>query len=223
MSDPSHPIMGDTTKNILWHVENLLPGVLVMAAIPSERLPTALDSGVGKVESALVFICAAYVIGVVIFVASRMVFDRLCWRYIHPTVFYLFAKDEFRRSGTPCRWWDDFAKNTRQIKDIYDYVRSEAEHKSTFRTQQIDERRRRIRLVRSSIVPVALWAWILLPPIAAVVATLTMILLFAYGEVTIFEEALADRQDKPMDLDAIVVHQDGQQENEKDKCSATCN
>ena len=158
MGNPTHPVVSDTTKNILWHVENLLPGVLVMAAIPPARLPTALASSASKVESTLAFVCATYVIGVVIFVASRMVFDRLCWRYVHPTVFFLFAKDEFRRSGKTCRWWRDFAKNARQVKDVYDYVRNEAEHKSTFRTQQVDERRRRIRLVRSSIIPVALWA-----------------------------------------------------------------
>ncbi len=204
MSDPTHPIVGGTTKNILWHVENLLPGVLVMAVIPRTWLPTALGSGTDKVESTLAFLCAAYVLGVVIFVASRMICDRFCWRYVHPTVFYLFARDEFRRSGKACQWWGDFAKNARQIKDVYDYVRSEAEHKSTFRMQQIDERRRRIRLIRSSILPVALWAWVLLStPIAALGAALAMILLFTYGEVTIFEEALADRQDKPIDLDVL--------------------
>ncbi len=208
MGDPA----GDQAKRLiltgsgmLWHLENLVPGVVLLGALSQTKSMLNIPLGLGPVADTTMFLSLAYVAGMFSIGVGRIAFDRLCWRVLHPAAFSLLGRDTWFGENGEKLTWLEMIRRSADVEAFYDEVRKHAEETDAYRLQQVADRRRRGRLIRSCILPVALLGWVSFSPLAGVILGFFGAVLFAYSELAIFEEAWAAWPEKQIRLGALVV------------------
>jgi hypothetical protein len=175
------------------HVENLVPGVitlfLLLSLVPKSVLAPAEDSAASVLlanQFAIggLFVAASYLIGIFTVAVCRCVIDPISAVLPRPWLFKLFyPKFRGQSAGEVSRQYHDATQTG---------LASENEYKRT----ETKNRRERGRLVRSGILPLALFVWYVsagLSPwirvTSEIVASVLGVLLYAYVELTIYQES----------------------------------
>lgn len=185
------------------HFENLVPGIvslyLLYCCAPSFLDSKLLDPKYPAIITGIVLIAIAYLIGVVAVTASRLVLDTASKLFFRWLLLFLFIHRIF--GATFVR-----GANSEYRKGIK--LALSEKNQSNVIKNEIIKRRGRTRLIRSALAPSIIWAssdcssghcsnwctnsyWIIL-------TFLFFCVLYAYAEVTIYEECLlATNYDPP--------------------------
>jgi hypothetical protein len=174
-------------EKLIEHLENLVPGIVTLACVAWRVPPTANVFANPMLQklieqqpfiSGLTLVASAYLIGVLVFVASRLVLDTISSLTLRPILLKLYR-------------WSEFGFNPRLINRKYrlalDSARRQSQSSST--RQEVARRRQRGRLVRTLLVPLFILLW----PFRDVRQTLcigsALLLVYSYSEVAIYQEA----------------------------------
>ena len=174
-------------EHLLAHVENLAPG-LVTVLFLAIQVPasTTLVSNTKVLEllqqqfiAGLLLIAVAYLLGVAIFVVSRLVFDTLSALTVRPVLLKLF------------RWKDFDSFNPMKINARYRLALNAALAKDKDHPirQEVVTRRQRGRLIRTLMIPAEVLAYPSSGLLGATLALVALLVLYAYAEVSIYQEA----------------------------------
>jgi hypothetical protein len=174
------------------HLENLLPGLitlpLLLSIVPVNvqnrfRAPSAMNLLGSDAIRVGVFLATAYVIGVIAVVVSRLAIDWFSSLWPRPLMLRLSRN---ALTGTK----DEV--NAKYRKALGDVLSCGLDQK----IKEVLKRRERGRLIRTSLIPLILAAWIASADHSLVVRLLlegfvfvAILLLYAYVEVTIYHEA----------------------------------
>ena len=174
------------------HIENLVPGVVTLSLAlhlvsRSQVLGTASASPFDDVFVAgATFIAAAYLVGIVAVAVSRFMIDPVSEWLPRPLLLRLHYPERFRTKKRP-------EINDAYRKAIHDAQAAENDKK----WNEVRKRRERGRLIRTAMIPLLIVPWIIFSgsPIAYIVgaeiiAYLFILVLYAYIEVTIFQECI---------------------------------
>ena len=182
--------MGDLPvdkKSFFSHIEALVPGIATLflgATLVPESVANSIENSVmiklflkQSFIAGSVFIALSYLTGVLIFAVSRAVVDTLSELLPRWILLLVFEWKEFKDGRKP---W--------QVNDTYRKKLYKARGRKEWQPE-IDKRRERGRLIRTTVVPVALilsnlipWAW------ACIVSVATVTIVYSYIELSIFKE-----------------------------------
>jgi hypothetical protein len=180
------------------HIENLLPGivtlVLLMVVLPLKAingidvtLAASLFSNV--VIGGATFIAASYLAGIFVVALSRCVIDPLSGWLPRRVLFRLSDPDRFRGADSRAVRHAYWSATQRALESGNEYTRSE-----------IKNRRERARLLRSALIPMALFVWTVSGNVGLagkifceVVVLVLGLFLYAYLELAIYLEAEGSR------------------------------
>jgi hypothetical protein len=172
----------------LSHVENLVPGFVTLLMVatllpPGYRNPIQNPDVVRLLAEpvflALLAVSAAYLVGAIVFEVSRLLLNPASAWTLRP-IFLRISCEGFR------------GKLRKGINAHYGFTLGRAlscENKPDIR-QEVVRRRQRARLIRTCLAPALLAAarcpypWVALP-----VAFIAILAIYAYAEVTIYQEA----------------------------------
>lgn len=181
------------------HIENLLPGMVILM-LSSVVIPQAIIKQMTtETSTALlshpfvatgVFAAASYVVGVIAIALSRFAVDRPSEWIPRPVLLKLFSRGKVLDSLN--------TQGRRNINEKYrDRIKQALGSNSEEIRKEVVKRRERGRMVRTALIPVMVTAWLVgsrdsvaLGVIAVAIAFLLFILIYAYVEVTIYEECL---------------------------------
>ena len=175
------------------HIENLVPGmatlVLLLALLPKTVLDTASDSAApALLKNAFVaggvFVATSYLLGIFIVAICRCVIDPISSAWPRPRLFRLFYQGRFT------------GKTNAEINQAYrDAIQAALVSESEYKRAEIKNRRERGRLLRSGILPAALFFWWIAgdltvwAKIPIQIGGLAIgVFLYAYIELTIYQE-----------------------------------
>lgn len=178
------------------HLENLIPG-LALLAIYDWRFGSPETTTPTNSIASVPWVGAAYLLGVVANLAGRAIFNTPSREYVRPHLLVAIAKgklmDVLRAMGR--KEAEKPAKA--DVNSAFSYaVHAARVSKNERIANEVEKRRQTGRLLRTAMFPGALaifaslngaWKWAIIPllPIEYGVC----LLLFAYAEVTIFDEA----------------------------------
>lgn len=174
---------------LLPHVENLVPGYvtlfLLAALVPPHFKNPVEHSGLAKlfeqpVIATLLVTAAAYLVGVVVFITSRLLVDTASQWISRWLLLLAFS-------------WKDFpTRRRKEINHLYFETLKKALDKSAkpLVRREVIKRRERARLIRTALVPAALLGYqSCLRSGGVVLAVVAVVLLYAYAEIAVYQEA----------------------------------
>ena len=174
---------------LLLHVENLVPGYvtlfLLAAFVPPHLKNPVEHPDLAKlfeqpVVATLLVTAAAYLVGVVVFITSRLLVDTASQWIFRWLLLLVFG-------------WKDFPrKNPKKINELYFETLKKAldESAKPLARREVIKRRERARLIRTALVPAALLCYqFSLRGLCVVAAIAAVVFLYAYAEVAVYQEA----------------------------------
>jgi hypothetical protein len=173
------------------HIENLAPGVVTLALalhlVSRSQIVAHAPASPFDVTfiAGATFIAAAYLIGIVAVAVSRIAIDPVSEFLPRPVLLRWHYQDRFQ------------GKNRREINDAYRKAIHDAqESQNDNKWTEVRKRRERGRLIRTALVPLLIIPWMIFSgsPMAILAAELIgyvfVLVLYAYIEVTIFQECI---------------------------------
>lgn len=174
---------------LLPHVENLVPGfvclLLILTNIPPKLESLTLHCQIfalltQPVIAALFVTAAAYLLGVVVFAASRLVVDSLSEWTFRPLFLWIGSSIASEKHIK-----NKLVRRIRKLNGEY-----KAALGPVMGRPDIESRRRRGRLIRTAIAPAIIVVFKVTESVwCAVVAALGVVALYAYSEISIYSEA----------------------------------
>lgn len=183
---------------LLPHVENLVPGFVTLLLL-AVCVPAHVQNPVQHAELAALlrqpviatlFITAtAYLTGVVVFVASRLIVDTASTWTFRWILLLAFDGSDFRpKPGNGWRSWLAWLSN---INAIYFGRLKKAldETSKPLARREVIKRRERARHIRTALLPAAFLGYQTWGSRGFFLAFATVVLLYAYAEVAVYREA----------------------------------
>lgn len=174
-------------ENFFTHVENLAPGLATLALI-AIRVPattnvipnsTVLMFFQQPFVTGLLVVATAYLLGVFVFVISRLIVDTLSAFSFRPLLLKLYHWHDF--DSLSLRETNQKYRDTIEVvlkKDKDDAIR-----------QEVSVRRQRGRLLRTLVIPLILLMDAALNPLMLTVGIVCFVAVYSYAEVSIYQEA----------------------------------
>jgi len=174
------------------HIENLAPGVVTLSlalhlVFRCQVLGTAVASPFDEAfVTGATFIAAAYLVGIIAVAVSRFMIDPVSEWLPRPLLLRWHYPEQFQD------------KKRREINDTYRKAIHDAQGaENDNKWNEVRKRRERGRLIRTAMVPLLVLPWIILSDspicyvgVAEIIAYLFILVLYAYIEVTIFQECI---------------------------------
>jgi hypothetical protein len=174
-------------EKLLLHMENLVPGFVTLALLASNvsaSLELTQNAFILEIlrqpfVAGVIVTALAYLIGSIVFVASRLLVDTGSLLTFRPLFLKLYR-------------WSDFdtfnpIKINRKYREAIDKVLQR--DKDDAIRYEVISRRQRGRLIRTALVPALLIAWRAQSGWLALLALLAVVAIYAYAEVAIYQEA----------------------------------
>ena len=173
------------------HIENLVPGVVTLSlSLHLARSQVLGTVGASPLDDEFIagttFIAAAYLVGIVAVAVSRLMIDPISEWLPRPLLLRLHYPEKFQNM------------NRRGINDAYRKAIHDAQAVGIDKKwNEVRKRRERGRLIRTAMVPLLLIPWIIFSDSgiayligAESIAYVFILVLYAYIEITIFQECI---------------------------------
>lgn len=174
------------------HWENLVPGVACLASIAIHFPPgkgrdygSLSDLIANPFAAGIILIATAYLLGVSIHIASRLIIDSLSRITLRWIFIYLFEEKKNMIKENPSARGKGLA-DAMQDKFIEALGNAACSDKAEVR-QEVSRRRERGRMLRSMWIPGVICLW----PNVSLIVTLSILIfiLYAYSELMVYQEA----------------------------------
>jgi hypothetical protein len=171
------------------HIENMIPGLVLLTIALLGWPPNLGQLASQKVIIATAFVALAYMLGALANLLARLFLDFVCKRTIRQYFMRFFLRDRLGLGAKPTRT---------AIDDRYSLVIDAGLSCGNERVaSEVAKRRQTARIVRSALIPTLLGIWVLGAELQKsvsqriviwIAAYVSLLLLYAYSEVTIFQE-----------------------------------
>jgi len=175
-------------EKLISHVENLVPGFVTLALLATlvpanQAFPIknqkVLEVVMQPVIAGAVATASAYLVGAAVFSASRLIVDTLSLLTFRWMLLLLFRRRSFTNRCP-------MAVNRQYMEVLENALRKPATDAIRI---EVGRRRERARLVRTLLFPALIGVWPAFGPGGAALVFLSVVLVYAYTEVSIFQEA----------------------------------
>lgn len=184
-------------EGLILHVENLVPGIvtliLILALLPSSAQQWSTNPQISPLLqngfiASVAFVAVSYVVGVFTVAASRSVIATISSTLVRPVLLRWLYGDTFR------------GKTFGEVhRGYHEAIQKALYHSGEHKHSEVRNRRQRARILRSAIVPLVLFVWLLSSNSALWITLLyefitvaAALLLCSYSEVTIYQESAVD-------------------------------
>ena len=185
-------------ENLNLHIENLVPGIvtsiLVLMYLPANALSIINHTSVSKILgnsfiAGGLFVAISYLVGIFTVAICRLIIDPISSVCPRPLLFRWFFPEQFK------------CKSNKEINFAYrETLQKGLDSESEYKRSEMKNRRERGRLLRSSILPMSLFIWIVIGNLNIFIKILVLIItlgistfLYAYAELAIYQESVVGK------------------------------